>query len=181
MYTTDGAFLEPNPPGVVVLDRDLKLLSSTANARAWIDVLPSAKLFAAFGMLPSVVYPAATLARTTRSAGGAHALLRAIDGRWVIIEAAPLEGRGEGEIAVTLQAAPTSETFDLLCRAYALSKRERDVVEAVTAGLDTRAIGKRLFISRYTVQDHLKSVFEKIGVHSRRELLTRFSASADAN
>lgn len=180
MYATDGGFVEPSPPGVIVLDRDLKLVSSTANARTWIDVLPSAKLFAAFGMLPSVVYPAATLARTTRSAGGAHALLRAVDGRWVVIEAAALEGRGDGEIAVTLQAATASETIDLVCRAYALSKREREVVGAVTAGLDTRAIGKRLFISQYTVQDHLKSVFEKIGVHSRRELLARFSVSADA-
>jgi DNA-binding CsgD family transcriptional regulator len=178
---TDGAVVEPSPPGVIVLDRDLRRVSSTANARAWIDVLPSATLFAAFGMLPSVVYPAAALARTARSAGDAHALLRGIDRRWVMIEAAALEGHREGEIAVTLRAATASETFDLLCRAYALSQRERDVVGAVTAGLDTRAVAKRLFISPYTVQDHLKSVFEKIGVHSRRELLARFSASADAS
>jgi DNA-binding CsgD family transcriptional regulator len=179
MYATDGAAVEPSPPGVIVLDSDLKRVSSTANARAWIDVLPSAKLFAAFGMLPSVVYPAAALARTARSAADAHALLRGIDGRWVMIEAAALKGHREGEIAVTLRAATASETSDLLCRAYALSQRERDVVGAVTAGLDTRAVAKRLFISAYTVQDHLKSVFEKIGVHSRRELLARFSASAD--
>ena len=181
MYATDGAVVGLSPPGVIVLDRDLKHVSSTANARAWIDVLPSAKLFAEFGMLPSVVYPAAALARTARSAGGAHALLQAIDGRWVMIEAAALEGQREGEIAVTLRAATTSEMFGLLCRAYALSQRERDVVGAVTAGLDTRAVAKRLFISPYTVQDHLKSVFKKFGVHSRRELLARFRVSADAS
>ena len=181
MYATDGAVVEPSPPGVIVLDRDLKRVSSTANARSWIDVLPSARLFAAFGMLPSVVYPAAALARTTRSAGDAHALLRGIDGRWVMVEAAALDGHREGEIVVTLRTATASETFNLLCRAYALSQRERAVVGAVTAGLDTRAVAKRLSISRYTVQDHLKSVFEKTGVHSRHELLARFSAFADAS
>ena len=97
-----------------------------------------------------------------------------------MIQAAPLEGDDEGRLAVTLRGAAPRETFDLLCRAYALTRRERDVVAAVLAGLDTRAVTERLFISRHTVQDHLKSVFEKIGIHSRRELLTTFNASADA-
>jgi DNA-binding CsgD family transcriptional regulator len=94
-----------------------------------------------------------------------------------MIEAAKLEGRDGGQIAVTLRAATATETFTLLCRAYALSARERQVVAALLAGLDTRAITQRLFISRYTVQDHLKSVFTKTGVRSRRELLARFSGT----
>jgi DNA-binding CsgD family transcriptional regulator len=176
----DGSAFEPSPPGVIVLDRDLRRVSWTAGARAWIDALPSAKLFARFGMLPSVVYPAATLARSRNTAAGAHALLRAVDGRWVMIEAAPLEGHDEGEIAINLRAASATETFSLLCRTYALSQRERAVVALLVAGLDTRAVTERLFISAHTVQDHLKSVFEKIGIHSRRELLAKLS-SADAN
>ena len=78
-----------------------------------------------------------------------------------------------------LRAATATETFDLLCRAYALTRREREVVAALVTGLDTRAVTQRLFISRYTVQNHRKSVFEKTGVHSRRELIATFSASAD--
>jgi DNA-binding NarL/FixJ family response regulator len=102
-----------------------------------------------------------------------------MDGRMVVIEAAPLNGDGDGKVAVVLRSATPRETFDLLCRAYALTRRERDVVSAVVAGLDTRAITERLVISRYTVQDHLKSIFDKVGVHSRRELLAAFSATAD--
>ena len=177
MYATVGALAEPGSPGVLLLDRDLGLVSSTAAARAWIEALPSAQLFARFGMLPSVVYPAATLARA--SADGAHALLHTVDGRWVMIEAATLEGRNEGEIAVTLRSASVAETSRLLSRAYALTQRERDVVAAIVDGLDTRAVSRRLFISEHTVQDHLKSVFGKIGIHSRRELLAKFSASAN--
>jgi DNA-binding CsgD family transcriptional regulator len=172
---------EPTPPGVIVLDGSLRRVSWTEWARTWIDVLPSAPLYAMMGILPSVIYPAATWARSAGSAVGAHALLQGVDGRWVMIEAAPLEGGGEGEIAVTLRAATARETFDLFCRVYALSQREREVVALLAAGLDTRAVTKRLFISRHTVQDHLKSVFAKVGIHSRRELLARLSASADGS
>ena len=160
-----------------MLDRDLNRVSWTAGALAWIEALPSAKLYASLGILPSVVYPAATLARSASAETGAHALLRAVDGRWVMIEAALLEGEREGDIAVNLRLATAIETFDLLCRAYALSQREREVVALLVAGLDTRAITERLFISAHTVQDHLKSVFEKIGIHSRRELLATLAAS----
>jgi DNA-binding CsgD family transcriptional regulator len=79
-------------------------------------------------------------------------------------------------VAVTLRDATPPETFDHLCRFHGLTRREREVVAAVIGGLDTRAITERLFISRHTVQDHLKSVFEKVGVHSRRELLAAFNA-----
>jgi DNA-binding CsgD family transcriptional regulator len=176
MHGSHGGVGEPSAPGVMVLDAGLRPVSWTAAARTWFDALPSAGLFAQMGILPTVLYPAATRARTRSSAAGAHALVRAVDGRWVMIEAAPLEGGGDGQVAITLRAATASETFDLLCRAYALSRRERQVVALLVTGLDTRAVAQRLFISRFTVQDHLKSVFAKIGVHSRRELLAKLDS-----
>lgn len=168
---------QPQGPGVIVLDHTLAPVSSTAAARSWIDAFPEARLLAAFNMLPAVIYPAAVTARTGTSGAGTHALVQTVDRRWVRIEAARLEGPPGEQVAVTLRAATPSETFHLLCRAYALSQRERQVVAAVVGGLDTRAITERLFISRYTVQDHLKSVFRKTGVSSRRELLARFSGT----
>jgi DNA-binding CsgD family transcriptional regulator len=175
----DGAIPGPSLPGVIVLDPDLSVVSWTAGARAWVEALPAAALFGAWGILPPVVYPVATLSRTAEAASAAHALERTVDGRWVMIEAAPLEGDDDGKVAVTLRAATPRETFVLLCRAHALTRRERDIVAAIVAGLDTRAVTERLFISRHTVQDHLKSVFRKIGIHSRRELLATFNASVN--
>ena len=166
-------------PGVIVLDHALTPVSSTAAARSWLDSFPDAPMLAAFGMLPAVIYPAAATARMGTSGAGTHAIVQAVDRRWVMIEAAKLEGDDGGQIAVTLRAATATETFTLLCRAYALSERERQVVAALVAGLDTRAVAQRLFISRYTVQDHLKSVFTKTGVRSRRELLARFAGTRD--
>ena len=55
----------------------------------------------------------------------------------------------------------------------------RRAVAALIAGDDTRAMTERLGISRHTVQDHLKSVFTKVGVRSRREVLARFSGATE--
>jgi DNA-binding CsgD family transcriptional regulator len=179
-YPSQPGLPESRPPGVIILGSDLSVVSLTGGARDWIGTFPSAYLYFAFGILPAMVYPAATLARSRTRAGQAHALERAVDGRWVMIEAAVLEGGADGQVAVTFRQATPTETFDRLSRIYALSPREREVVVALLEGLDTRAVTERLFISRHTVQDHLKSVFGKVGVHSRRELLATFSASAGA-
>jgi DNA-binding CsgD family transcriptional regulator len=101
----------------------------------------------------------------------ARARLRLADGRWVVAEAARLHGADSG-VAVSIRAATTNDVLGLLVRAYSLTPRERELVTLLADGLDTRQLSHRLCISRYTVQQHLKSVFGKVGVRSRRELLT---------
>lgn len=54
--------------------------------------------------------------------------------------------------------------------AAALSPRERQIVELLLAGCASEAIALRLRISRYTVKDHRKQIFRKLGIGSLAEL-----------
>lgn len=165
-----------DPPGVLVLDRELSPVSRTETATCWISALPMSGLFASWGMLPAVIYPAATLARAGQGAW-AHATLPVEDGRWVRIEAARLDGERDGDIVVTIRAAAPRESFGMACRAHGLTPRETMVIAAFLDGAPTRDVARSLRLSEWTVQDHLKSVFAKLNVHSRSEALGRLAGT----
>ena len=155
--------------GILILDANLKTVTQNAEADTWIRALPAAELFAGWGILPPMIYPVATLAREGQ-VSRAHTLLPTRHGVQVRIDATALD-YGLGQIAVTFRAASLSETFDVFCRTRGLTPRERRLVRLLVAGLDTAAFTRKMGISRHTVEDHLKSVLGKVGVHSRRELL----------
>jgi DNA-binding CsgD family transcriptional regulator len=57
--------------------------------------------------------------------------------------------------------------------AAGLTTREQEVVALVIEGLPTKLIARRLSLSVYTVQDHLRVVFDKLGVRSKQELVAQ--------
>jgi two-component system, NarL family, nitrate/nitrite response regulator NarL len=52
-----------------------------------------------------------------------------------------------------------------------LTARERDVIALICEGLQNKAIAQRLFISETTVRHHLTSIFNKLDLESRLELV----------
>jgi DNA-binding CsgD family transcriptional regulator len=166
----------PATPGVLILDAAMRLRSATPATARWLEGLPGASFARSRGYLPQTVYAVAARAAATGSgdAGDLPSLLRVrtADARWVVIEGAPLIGADTGATAITVRTATRDEVLGLVCRACALTAREREILRLVQAGLDTRAIAERMSIARNTVQDHLKAIFAKVGVRSRRELLT---------
>ncbi|MES9609316.1 LuxR C-terminal-related transcriptional regulator, partial [Actinomadura sp. NPDC000929] len=55
----------------------------------------------------------------------------------------------------------------------ALTPTERKIAALIAEGLTNPQIAEREFISRYTVETHLKRVFAKMSVRSRTELAAR--------
>jgi DNA-binding CsgD family transcriptional regulator len=75
-----------------------------------------------------------------------------------------------------LEPATPTEVAPLVLQAYGLTEREMQVAHLVLKGLSTGEIADNLAITALTVQQHLKSVFDKTAVHSRRELVTQVFA-----
>jgi DNA-binding CsgD family transcriptional regulator len=167
----------PEPPdgedaGVVVLAPDDSSVFADKTAAAWMGELGDD------GSLPPVVLSVAGQARLVaagRARGGriARARVRARSGHWLVVRGSLL-GDGPGaQVAVMIEPARPHELAPLVADAFRLTEREREVTRLVARGLSTETIAVRLFLSRWTVQDHLKAIFEKVGVATRGELVAR--------
>ncbi len=156
-------------PGVLVLDPHDELDSATPTATDWLADLPEVGQLR--GPLPGVIRAVALRARsepTEHDVPRVH--LRSRSGRWLTVHAALLDGTAAGRVVVTIEAARSPDVLPFLAAAYGLTEREQQLLVLVLQGSTTGEIAHLLGLSPYTVQDHLKAIFEKTGVHSRGEL-----------
>lgn len=161
-------------PAVLVVGRDDAVVQASAAAQDRIADLGGTT----WGQLPSPVAAIVAAARamaTGRSDVVPRLRVRARSGRWLVVHASPL-ATADGaatQVAVTIEEAGPADVVPLVVAAFGLTGRERDVLAAVVQGASTQEIARQLHLSPYTVQDHLKVIFEKAGVRSRRELIAR--------
>jgi len=177
--------------GLLLVGDDNSVEMADPVARMWLAELRSDDRPGT--LLPPVVNAVASRARATAAAtadgggdsdsrvgGGdgttgsmARARARTRSGRWLLVRGSVLGEGPTARTAVILEPARSPELAPLIADAYGLTDRERAVTELVARGHPTGEIADHLHLSPYTVQDHLKAIFDKVGVGTRGELVAR--------
>ena len=178
-----GATRAVDSPGLLLLADDLTVLSATPAARLLLDEV-SEKGHWPHGDVPPlpVCTAVAQLRAQEREAepagGGAPSVrLRTRTGHWLTLHVSRMT-RTADQISVIIEQAAPGEVAPCVLQAYALTTREQQVAALVLKGLSTEDIAARLCISALTVQQHLKAIFDKADVRSRRELVAQIFAQS---
>jgi DNA-binding CsgD family transcriptional regulator len=131
-----------------------------------------------------------TLSHTTATADLARAHL--LFGEWLRRHQRPADARDQLQTALglftsmgaipfarrarnELRAAGASPDA-LQARNSPLTARESQIASMAAAGYTNQEIADRLFITAHTVEYHLKKVFRKLGIASRRQLRDHLSS-----
>ncbi|MEC4176719.1 helix-turn-helix transcriptional regulator [Adlercreutzia sp. R7] len=126
----------------------------------------------AFFALTWLLYPAERDRRASGSCRGISSDLAGehSDGAVHVIAGNLATGTGaEGSRETTLEAA-----CNVLAEAHGLSGREREILGYLARGRSQPYIREELVLSKNTVATHVKHIYQKLGVHSRQELLDLF-------
>lgn len=159
----------PDASGIVSFDAEATVTSMSGTAGRWLAEVPET------GAKSSDGCPYSVRALVTRVLGlGPGATARSLtpsrSGRWLVMQAWRMEAADGPEAVVSIGPAGPADLVALILDVYGLTAREREIAQQVLLGRSTADIARRLGVKPYTVQDHLKAVFAKAGVHSRREL-----------
>ncbi len=162
-------------PGLVILGPSDELELITPPAR---ELLASIRADAPAYSEDAMATPVLALASFLRSAPAATASesnVVTVPGRdgWITLHASLPGGPGDGRVAIVLERAGGTRSATVRLEAFGATQREREVATLLARGLSRAEMAEALVLSPHTVDDHVKSLYEKLGVESRQELVAR--------
>jgi DNA-binding CsgD family transcriptional regulator len=135
---------------------------ATPAGEQWLDALGTRD-----GGLPPSVWATMAALRNARSGPAASVTVQTDSGK-ARIEASASGQPGVTAIVIAAELPPPTPDVPA---SWGLTPQERSIVEQLAAGKSNAQIAAALFVSDNTVEWHLRSVYDKLGVHSRQEVM----------
>ena len=184
METLEQIIAKRSAPGVLILDLQDRLLYSNKEA---LGLLAALQRHQGEQSVPPEVYELCACLRR-RSHGGepVSGVIRRHDGAGegdgagevqCAIRALVLgdhdNGSGPSHVMVLMEKIIRKRELDIeKARArFQLSKREGEVLRLICRGLSNKDIAEAIFISEFTVKDHIKNIMRKMEAGSRNEMM----------
>jgi DNA-binding CsgD family transcriptional regulator len=160
-------------PGVIVLDAEGTVVLSNVRASEMLrEVAAGDRSEPGRFELPLVLQSLVPQLRSRlrdRPDTSAAALLT-VD---LCVRACNMAGEAGRHLLLVLERVQRRDAVAQNLERFSLSPRESDVVMLVLYGHSNRRIADQLFLTEYTVEDHLKRIFSKLGVKSRTALAAK--------
>lgn len=164
----------PDASGIFMLTPTGDIGFGTPAGERWRDLLGQVDRGVA-DVLPTAVRSAVAALRAQQGdeiavVSGVGIVSVTVPGGSVRIEASAAGPDGSVAIVLAAERPPAPPAAPAT---WPLTPQERQVVDLVLLGQSNRHISDRLFISEHTVEWHLRHAYEKVGVRSRSQLLSR--------
>ena len=159
---------ESSPPSVILLDIKMPAMNGLD------AIVPVKKLSPGTNIIMLTSYDLDENIRAAMKRGASGYLLKSSTPEEIVRAIESVQQGGlplDSTITKKMMAAYVGwEDAD---NAYNLSSREKDVLKLVTQGMNNVEIAQKLFISRFTVETHLRNIFHKLDIHSRQKLVVK--------
>lgn len=162
-------------PGLVVLGPRDEIELITPPARELLASIRADGVVYTEDRMATPVLALASFVRSVPDGGqgeGNVVMVPGSDG-WITLHASLPGPAGDGRVAVVLERAGGARSATLRLEAFGATAREREVATLLARGLSRAELAEALVLSPHTVEDHVKSLYEKLGVASRQELVAR--------
>jgi len=162
-------------PGLVVLGPGDDVELVTPPARELLAAIGSSA--AAYGedRVPASVLSLASFVRDAPQAaqGGSNVVTVPGNDGWVTLHASLPTPAGDRRVAIVIERASAARSATVRLEAFGATAREREIATLLARGLSRTEMADALVLSPHTVEDHVKSLYDKVGVASRQELVAR--------
>ncbi len=158
---------EVSPPSVILLDIKMPRISGLDAISTILNMSPATRII----MLTSFDFDEHI--RTAMNRGAAGYLLKASSPGDIISAIEKVQKGGAPLDPMITQRVMKAFLGQNSEKRYNLTHREEDILRHVAGGLTTLETAHKLNLSYYTVDTHLKNIFQKLNVHNRHGLVVK--------